>query len=223
MPFRLANAPNTDYKALVKAAYDRCACAYAGQRCADPPRQLDLITERLPPQSAILDVGCGAGVPVARHLARHCHVTGVDISPRMIELARENVPSARFVEGDIMDADFPAAHFAAIVSFYALFHLPRQEHEALFRRFARWLKPGGLLLLTLAPKDDGPGYTDDFHGVAMYWSNFGLEVYRDILARAGFRLLQEGLVGHGYDEAEAREEEAHPFVFCTKADAPQTE
>lgn len=218
-----ANDPNIDYKALVKAGYDHCASNYAEQRDTVAPQELRFITERLGPESTILEVGCGAGIPVAKHLSVDYSVTGVDISSRMIGLAQTNVPTAHFVESDIMAAEFPTANFDAIVSFYALFHLPRQEHEDLFHHFANWLKPGGLLLVSLARKDDGPGYTeDDFHGVTMYWSNFGLEVYRDIVKRAGFRIEQEGIVGHGYNDSEPSEE-IHPFIFCTRTNDPNSE
>ncbi len=222
MSFQIANDPNIDYKTLVKAGYDHCASNYAGQRLTIAPQELRLITEKLSPKSSILDVGCGAGTPVAKYLSADYYVTGVDLSSRMIDLAKTNAPTARFVATDIMTAEFPATHFDAIVSFYALFHIPRQEHEELFRRFADWLKPGGMLLVTLARRDDGPGYTDNFCGVTMYWSNFGLEVYRNILEKTGFRIEQEGIIGHGYDSAEAPEE-IHPFIFCMRVNDSKTE
>jgi SAM-dependent methyltransferase len=222
LSFRIANDPHTDYKELVKAGYDHCASDYVDQRHTIAPQELRFITERLSPKSSILDVGCGAGTPVAKHLSTDYDITGVDISSRMIDLAKANVPTARFIVTDIMTADFPTTNFDAIVSFYALFHIPRQEHEDLFRHFADWLKPGGVLLVTLARKDDGPGYTENFYGVTMYWSNFGLEVYRDILKRTGFRIEREGIVGHGYDNAEASEE-VHPFIFCVRADESKIE
>jgi SAM-dependent methyltransferase len=217
LSFRIADDPDIDYKALVKTGYDRCASNYVAQRCTIAPEELCLITERLSPRSSILEVGCGAGMPTAKYLSTSHGVTGVDISPKMIDLARANVPSVHFIEADIMTADFPKENFDAIVSFYALSHIPRQEHEALFYRLADWLKPGGLLLVTLAQKDDGPGYTEEFCGVTMYWSNFGLEVYKDLLKRTGFRIEQEGIVGHGYDSPNASEE-VHPFIFCVRAD-----
>tara|TARA_B100000315_G_C14340646_1_gene479423 strand:- start:296 stop:538 length:243 start_codon:yes stop_codon:yes gene_type:complete len=75
-------------------------------------------------------------------------------------------------------------------------------------------RSGGLLLVTLARSNDGPGYTeDDFFGVTMYWSNFGFEVYRDMLEHVGFRIEKEGIIGHGYDNPETAEER-HPFIFC---------
>ena len=216
MSFRIANDPDADYRALVRAAYDRCAMDYASQRRATAEVELNLITERLKSGSRILDVGCGAGIPVARHLEESFDVTGIDVSSSMIALARQNVPSARFIHADVMEMEFPAASFDAIVSYYSVFHIPRQEHRELFRRFARWLRPDGLLLFTVARKDDGPGYTeDDFFGETMYWSNFGPSTYRKLLADTGFRIEQEGIAGAGLASVDAQEE-VHPFFFAVR-------
>ena len=216
MSFKIADDPDTDYRALVKAAYDRCAIDYAAQRCTTAGAELNLITERLKPGSKILDVGCGGGIPVGRHLAGRFSLTGIDISSNMIELAKKNVPTGRFISADVMAMEFPSGTFDAIVSFYTIFHIPRQAHPDLFRRFARWLQPGGLLLVTLATKDDGPGYTeDDFLGGTMYWSHFGPSTYKRFLAETGFRLDQEGIAGGGPGKADAPEE-VHPFFFAVR-------
>ena len=216
MPFKIANDPQTDYRELVRTAYNRCAMNYAGQRRTAAEAELNLITERLAPNSKVLDVGCGAGIPVARHLAGAFRLTGIDISSNMIALAKKNVPTASFIIADVMEAEFTTGSFDAIVSFYAIFHLPRQKHLNLFRRFAQWLRPGGLLLFTIANKDDGPGYTeDDFFGETMYWSNFGPSTYEKFLTETGFQIEQEGIVGGGYESADALEE-VHPFFFAIK-------
>ena len=105
-------------------------------------------------------------------------------------------------------------NFDAIIAFYSLFHVARSEHEELFGRFARWLKPGGVLLITVAEKDDGPGYTeDDFFDVTMYWSNFSPDYYRALIRSMGFHIESEGVVGHGYD-AQEPPHERHPFLFA---------
>lgn len=215
MPFKIADDPAVDYRELVRTAYNRCAMGYAQQRRTAPGSELSFVTDRLTSGSKILDVGCGAGIPVAQHLARTFSLTGIDISSTMVALARKNVPAAKFVLADVVKTEFPACSFDAIVSFYAIFHIPRQEHLNLFRRFAQWLRPGGLLLFTVARQDDGPGYTeDDFFGETMYWSNFGPATYRKFLTETGFQVEQEGIVGGGFGSVEAPEGEGvHPF-FC---------
>ena len=216
MPFKIANDPETDYRELVRHAYNRCARDYAGQRRTTPEAELNLITKHLMPGSKVLDVGCGAGIPVVRHLAGTFSLTGIDISSNMIALANKNVPTAKFIIADVMETEFPAGSFDAIVSFYAIFHIPRQEHQDLFHRFAQWLRPGGLLLFTVARYDDGPGYTeDDFFGETMYWSNFGPSTYKKFLTETGFQIEHEGTVGSGSKSANAPEE-VHPFFFAIK-------
>lgn len=220
MSFRIANDPKADYRAFVRVAYDRCAMEYASQRSARPWAEFNLIAERLEPGSGILDVGCGSGVPVVKELADNFSVTGIDISTSMIAMARENVSTARFIHADVMETEFPTGSFDAIVSYYAIFHIPRHEHRELLRRFARWLRPGGLLLFTVARYDDGPGYTeDDFFGETMYWSNFGPETYRKILAETGFEIEQEGIAGGGLTDVDGQKE-VHPFFFAIRDPRP---
>ena len=102
-----------------------------------------MLTRRLTKGSSILDIGCGAGIPVASSLSGSFAVTGVDISETMIKQACLNVPGAKFIQGDIMSAVFSASSFDAAVAFYAIFHIPREEHSALFSKIHKWLKPSG--------------------------------------------------------------------------------
>ena len=180
--------PNVDYKALVRQAYDACAAAYDASRKTEPGFEMRALLDLLDDGDAVLDIGCGAGVPIATSLAARYRVTGVDISPEMIYRARQNVPFGDFICADIMSATFPPSSFDAVVAFYSVFHLPRQEHPDLFRRIHQWLKPGGYLLCTLSHCSE-EGYTEeDFHGVTMYWSNYQpWASTREISDRSGVR------------------------------------
>ncbi len=191
-----------DPKRIVTTGYDRCARAFAAARAGDSSAELALLTERLPAQARCLDVGCGAGEPVTAALARLGTVVGVDISAAQIQLARQNVPTAQLIHGDIMAQEFGDDAFDAVVAFYALFHLPRDEQRELLGRFARWVRPGGFVLATL-PGSAHPGYTEpDFFGVTMYWSQHEASWYAARLVELGFEILHMEEVGHGYlDEA----------------------
>ncbi|MBI5289480.1 MAG: class I SAM-dependent methyltransferase [Chloroflexi bacterium] len=211
-----ANDARRDYRRLVANGYDVCAPAYNAARSLEPPAELRPLMRRLPDGAQVLDLGCGAGVPITRALAARFAVTGVDVSAGQLALARDQVPGATFLQCDMMACDFAAGSFDAVVSFYAIFHLPREEHERLFRKIHGWLRRGGYLLATLAMTDEA-AYTEEFFDVEMYWSNYGIDEYRAMLERTGFDVLESGVLHHGYDDEGAKAEQ-HPIVLARRQD-----
>ncbi|MCH7737278.1 MAG: class I SAM-dependent methyltransferase [Chloroflexi bacterium] len=214
-----ANDPTIDYKVLVQRGYDCCAVSYHEARKNEAGPELDVLTMRLEDGATVLDIGCGTGVPYTRALAQRFNVTGVDSSSEMIKQAKANVPNGKFIQGDVMSIEFPRSSFNSAVAFYSVFHLPRQEHADLFLRIYDWLKPGGYLLCTLTRSSQQAYTEDDFFGVTMYWSNYGLEDYIEILTRIGFNLLETDVIDHGYTEAHQAPYEKHPLVLAQKPTA----
>ena len=210
-----ANDPLFDYKCLVRQAYDRCGINYDVSRPRVAPAELNMLTRRLTKGSSILDIGCGAGIPVASSLSGSFAVTGVDISETMIKQACLNVPGAKFIQGDIMSAVFSASSFDAAVAFYAIFHIPREEHSALFSKIHKWLKPSGYFFATLSFNDDA-SYTDEYMGGTMYWSNYGLEEYYKLLSASGFKTIKTTAIGGGYLDINFSPKERHPLILAQK-------
>lgn len=94
----------------------------------------------------LLDIGCGSGLAAQMASARGATVTGIDISPELIEIARERVPRAEFVIGGMDDLPFPIASFEAAVGFNA-FQFADDAARAVSEA-ARVVKPGGLVAAT---------------------------------------------------------------------------
>ena len=213
---RPADDPSADYRALVRTSYDRLAPAYAASRVGKDHPQLEWLQSRLDDGASVLDIGCGAGVPITQSLAKRFAVTGVDVSSEMIRLARANVPRASFVQSDVTSVEFDDSTFDAVVAFFSLFHIPREDHPCLFSRIRDWLKPGGHLMCTLS-LDSEAGYTeDDFFGEKMYWSNYGLSESEEMLTRLGFTILRTEIIGHGLSEATYASSEQHPLVLAMR-------
>ncbi len=211
-----ADDPCIDYRALVRASYDRLASAYAESRVGETHPELEWLLTRLDDGSSVLDIGCGGGVPVTRSLAKRFAVTGVDVSREMLRLARTNVPNANFVRSDITSVEFDESSFDAVVAFFSLFHIPREDHPRLFRRVRDWLKPGGYLMCTLS-LDSETGYTEEgFFGETMYWSNYGLPEYEEMLTESGITLLRTTIISHGVSEATYASLEQHPLVLARR-------
>ena len=211
-----ADDPTIDYRKLVRDGYDRCSADFARARAGENQAGLAGLLERLAPGSRVLDLGCGAGTPVTALLAQSHRVTGVDFSPEQVRRARINAPSATIVEADLMAVDFASESFDAVVSFYAIFHLPREEHPDLLRRIHGWLAPGGLLLATVSHFRESAYTQDGFFGVTMYWSNWSRADYERMASEVGFELLDAGRVGHGYGDGAERPKEDHPLLFARK-------
>lgn len=177
-------------KRLVAAGYDRIADDYLAGKAPLGEQSAALLcglTAGLDPQARVLDLGCGAGVPVTSWLAARHRVVGVDFSARQLALAREHVPTAALLRADMGALHFAPASFDAIVSLYAIIHLPREDQPALLAAIARWLKPGGRFLATWAigawegREDDWLGW-----GAPMWWSHHDEATSLRLLREAGF-------------------------------------
>ena len=96
-----------------------------------------------------LDVGCGTGF-LSLELAKRSHrVTGIDLAPAMLDMARQKAAEAgldiRFETGDAEQAPFPAASFDLVISRHVLWTLPHPE--AAIEDWIRVLRPGGRLVV----------------------------------------------------------------------------
>jgi cyclopropane fatty-acyl-phospholipid synthase-like methyltransferase len=213
---RPAYDPLIDYRDLVRRGYDACADAYAVARRQDDSDQLTPLLSVLADGSHVLDLGCGAGVPIASALSERHRVTGVDSSEKMLCMARAAVPTGHFILSDIMDVHFDAGSFDAAVVMFVLFHLPREEHSEVFKRVHSWLRRGGYFLATLSEHPEGPYTEDDFFGVEMFWSNLGWSDYEALLLDTGFEIVQGRIIGHGYGRKHKGRDERHPMVLARK-------
>jgi SAM-dependent methyltransferase len=187
-----------DPKQIVEAGYDAIADRYqAWASSFHTPAMgwLDDLLSRLEDGSEILDVGCGRGVPFTQKLARRHRVTGVDISPCQVELARSLVPEAAFVQADATELERLPQSLDAVVSLFMLGHVPQAEQGPLLRRIAGWLRPGGFLLATMAT--GGTEEVDpDWLGAPMYFASHTPEVNRGLVWAAGLEIVRDRVIPH---------------------------
>ncbi|NGY57401.1 class I SAM-dependent methyltransferase [Lentzea sp. NEAU-D13] len=172
-------------KKIVETGYDAIAEHYLtwSAQITDDPRAhyLNELDHRLDDNAKVLELGCGAGVPSTRKLAERHDVLGVDLSQQQLDLARTNVPGARFEKADMTALDFPDGQFDAVAAFYSILHVPRAEQPALIANIARWLKPGGLFLASLGVGT--PDATEDWLGVEMFFGSNTPARNRELLAQ----------------------------------------
>ena len=192
-------------KQTVASGYDRLASDYlewAQSIEVDPRgRMLAAFASELPDGACVLDLGCGAGIPSTQQLARRFRVIGVDISPAQIELARQRVPEADFVQGDFTELELPDGSIDGVAAFYAISHVPRDQHRQLFADIFAWLVPGGLFLATLGAFDT-PDWTGQWLGEEMFFSSHDAEANRRLVQAAGFEIQLEEVLVTGEPEGD---------------------
>jgi cyclopropane fatty-acyl-phospholipid synthase-like methyltransferase len=169
------------------------------------------LLQRLPPNASLLDFGSGVGIPYDKYLVERGHrVTGIDISHKHVASAMRNVPEGTYLKGDFSSLEFKPDSTDAIISLYAIFHIPRDEHAALFRKMHRLLKRNGVILVTLGTSGSEYGEEPDWCGARMAWSTYDPETYKRIISEAGFTVVKAGF------EGEAGGEEYHFWLLAAK-------
>ncbi|MBN8911570.1 MAG: methyltransferase domain-containing protein [Rhizobiales bacterium] len=140
------------------------------------------------PGVSLLDLGCGSGEPIARHLIACGHrLTGVDSAPSLIGLCRRRFPDHDWIVGDMRRLDL-GARFDGIVAWDSFFHLTGDDQRAMFPLFRSHAAPGAALLFTSGPSDGEA--IGRFQDEPLYHASLSPDAYRGLLADNGFEVLE---------------------------------
>ncbi|MEG3163691.1 methyltransferase domain-containing protein [Sphingomonas sp. PB2P19] len=166
--------------------YQRHGAAWARQRSDRlvECRWLDCFCTLLPAGAAILDIGCGCGVPIARELVRRgFDVTGIDGAPAMVALFERNLPGVSVQCADMRELDLHR-RFAGLIAWDSLFHLSPRDQRSMFPRFQAHAAPGAALMFTSGTAEgDSIG---ELEGEPLYHASLDTREYRGLLEAAGF-------------------------------------
>ena len=173
----------------IREEWDAIAERYAHMR--DPTGSdaalIDGLLDRLPADPLVLDVGCGDGARTLANLPAGS--VGLDISRRGLELATGTVPDAQPVQAEMAAVPLREGTVDGITAYHAVFHVPRERHPTVYREFARVLRPGGTLLMTV-PGGRFETVRRGWMGGRMLFSAPGRDATLSQLANAGFEVTR---------------------------------
>ena len=135
----------------------------------------------------VCELGCGPG-QVARYLKdRGLNMRGIDLSAEMVRVATRLNPDIPFQQGDMLSLNLEDNSVAAIVLFYSLIHVKRQDVARALLEMKRVLTPGGKLFLAFHG-GEGELHRDEWYGhsVSIDFRLFGPEEMSSYLEAAGF-------------------------------------
>jgi SAM-dependent methyltransferase len=181
----------------IQASYDRVAEEYvariSGELAHKPlDRQLlDAFAARVRVLGPACDLGCGPG-----HVTRYLHergltITGIDLSPAMVEAARRLNPEVEFSQVDFRALPFADGALGGIVAFYSVIHLSRAHVVAALVEMKRVLRPGGLVLVAFHVGQDVL-HLDEWWGqrVSIDFVFFRLDEMANFLTQAGLMVVE---------------------------------
>jgi SAM-dependent methyltransferase len=212
-----------------QSSYDRVADEYV-QRIFDELQHKPLDRQLLDRFAASVrdvgpacDIGCGPG-----HVARYLHergvqVSGIDLSPAMVERAQRLTPEVPFRQGDMTALDVPDEAWAGIVAFYSIIHVRRDEIGQALSEFRRVLRPGGLLFLAFHLGEETI-HLDEWwgHKVCVDFSFFRTEEMAGFLRAAGLE-IEEIIERDPYPDVEHQSRRAYIFARKPKKLGTQEE
>jgi SAM-dependent methyltransferase len=192
--------------AAVRESYDTVAATYA--RRVPEPTEMDPLSRgmlavfaeavRDAGRGPVADVGCGPGKVTAHLAGLGVRAFGVDLSSRMVTLARRAHPHLSFVQGSMTALGIGDGTLGGILAWYSTHHTHPDGLPTVFAEFARTLAPGGLLLWGCHIGDEHLRPDRAYgHPVSYAWHLLPVERVADLLGRAGLtvtaRLVQDPL------------------------------
>ena len=149
----------------------------------------DRFVSALPKRAAVLDLGCGAGSPVALHLVQcGLRVTGVDASATLVSLCRERMPEQEWIVADMRSLAL-GRRFDGVLAWDSFFHLRPDDQRRMFDVFAAHAAAGAVLMFNTGPAAGEA--TGCYRGDPLYHASLDAAAYEALLAQAGF-----GVVAH---------------------------
>jgi SAM-dependent methyltransferase len=173
--------------------YEAVAAEFLAGRGSAPPAAVGASQVRdwartLPAGAAVLDLGCGSGLPITKVLVTEgLSVHAIDAAPSMVGAFRRNFPGTPVACESVTESSFFGRTFGGVVAWGLMFLLQPEEQRRFIEDVARILEPGGRLLFT-SPYD------------ALVWNDvmtgqesrsLGAEEYRRLLASVGLSVVSE--------------------------------
>lgn len=175
---------------LIIGHYERHATAWDKDRASsawnDRPWH-DRFVAMLPKGAKVLDLGCGSGSPVARHMAAQgFKITGVDSSPTMISLCQSRLPGHEWIVGDMRRLSL-AQSFHGILAWDSFFHLSYDDQRNMFGVFAAHAAPAAVLMFNAGPRHGEA--IGSYRGDPLYHASLDPAEYAALLGSIGFDIV----------------------------------
>ena len=183
---------NDDQNKRAIEVYNKIAEDYAKVFDApgDPKEMIfrDTYLKYLKKDSQILDLGCGTGNACSYFIKHGMHAEGVDLSKRMIEIAKRNFPKINFYVGDVREFE-PKEKVDSVWAGYSLSHFGQDSFEKAISNVSKYLKGDGIFGLVMQLGED-EGREIMYFGEKIYYHTYREKTLTNALEKYGFEVVK---------------------------------
>jgi len=177
-----------EVESKTQSVYQENAEQYDRERGKDllEKKYLDLFLQNLS-HKKVLDLGCGAGEPIARYLIENgCEFSGADYAESMLKICRQKFPKQDWFHADMRDLNLNES-YNGIISWGAFFHLNQDQQRICLPLLCQHLEKDGLLMITVGHEDGE--VTGTVAGKSVYHSSLSKDEYSQILEGQGMEII----------------------------------
>jgi len=156
--------------------------------------QIDEFISLLPPNSKVLDAGCASGRDSKLLTDGGVLVVGIDISGKLIKIAKEKYPEIEFIVGNFLQLPFADEEFSGIWSHASLLHFDNEEDVIVaISEFFRILKKDGIIHIVVKKIHNNKKFEvifDQLTNQKRFFQYFSEDEMRNYLIKIGFKIIK---------------------------------
>ncbi|MBK24633.1 MAG: SAM-dependent methyltransferase [Halobacteriovorax sp.] len=149
---------------------------------------LNKFSELIGPSGEVLDIGCGAGEPIAKYfIEKGFSITGADFSSEMIKIARKRFPKQSWIIEDMRTLNLKR-EFDGLIAWNSFFHLNQEDQRKAIPLFCKLVKDEGVLMMTVGPEEGE--VLGKVNNCDVYHSSLSEKEYRSIFEKMNFDIIE---------------------------------
>lgn len=172
--------------------YNRTAKQYSKNVAnLHPAEACNTFLKYLPAKGKVLDLGCGSGRDTAIFVNQDYKVTAIDLSSKLLDIAKANEPKAKYLEMDMRKLEFNNEFFDGIWAIASLLHLPKKDIPLCLNECNRVLKKQGTIFVAIK-QGEGEEYKSDLRydqEAIKFYSYFNQQEMTEYLNNSGFEII----------------------------------
>lgn len=192
---------DTDTHTL-KSTYEKIADDYHADHAGDTwdDDYIEIFSQMVGTGANVLDLGCGPGIETKKLVNKGLIVSGLDLSDKLLEIARKNNPTVEFTEGDMRRLPYADGQFDGVFAKASLLHIPKSDILEVLSEISRVLKPKGVFHAAVKQGEGEKEETEDDYGYAYtrFFSYWSPDEFHRLLTESGFTITKADILKRSF-------------------------